>query len=58
MLSVQTNKQLMFEAENDNNTKNATNNNQYFINRIKYIRCYFETLKIKRKILMYPTKEK
>ena len=27
MLSVQTNKQLMFEAENDNNTNNATNNN-------------------------------
>ena len=27
ILSVQTNKQLMVEAENDNNTNNATNNN-------------------------------
>ena len=35
ILSVQTNKQLMVEAEYDNNTNNTTTNNEYFIHRIK-----------------------
>ena len=46
--SVQTNKQLMVKAEYDNNTNNTTTNN----------RCYFEKLRIKPKIPMYPSKEK
>ena len=35
ILSVQTNKQLLVEAEYDNNTNTTTNNNLYFIRRIK-----------------------
>ena len=35
ILSVQTNKQLMVEAEYGNNTNNTTHNNEYFIHRIK-----------------------
>ena len=35
ILSVQTNKQLMVEAEYGNNTNNTTNNNESFIHRIK-----------------------
>ena len=35
ILSVQTNKQLMVEAKYDNNINNTTNNNLYFIHRIK-----------------------
>ena len=35
ILSVQTNKQLMVEAEYDNNTNTTTNNNLYFIHGIK-----------------------
>ena len=35
ILSLQTNKQLMVEAEYDNNTNTTTNNNLYFIHGIK-----------------------